>query len=123
MTGKVLYAVPFIVFGIIHFINAQAMGGYVPAYIPGGAFWVYVTGAVFIVAALAILLGKMTKELSLVLAIQLLVFVALIHIPGVLKGNQMNVSGMLKDLSLAGGALLIASMSTAAPAADPAQNM
>lgn len=45
LTSKIsryLYAIPFILFGVFHFLGAGDMAGMVP--IPGGVFWVYLTG-------------------------------------------------------------------------------
>ncbi len=38
------------------------------------------------------------------------VFVMTIHLPAIIGGGQMAMSGFLKDMSLAGGALLIAGL-------------
>jgi len=48
--GRFLYALPMAVFGIMHFMNGSAMSGMVP--IPGGVFWVYVTGAALVFSIL-----------------------------------------------------------------------
>ena len=40
--GKYLFAIPMVIFGLFHFLNASAMAGMVP--IPGGEFWIYLTG-------------------------------------------------------------------------------
>lgn len=36
--ARIIFAIPFAIFGIMHLTNADKMAGYVP--IPGGAFWV-----------------------------------------------------------------------------------
>ena len=46
----------------------------------------------------------------MLLAVLLAVFVMTIHLPAVFGGDQMAMGGMLKDISLAGGALLIAGL-------------
>ncbi|MFH6768681.1 hypothetical protein V8G56_08040 [Gaetbulibacter aquiaggeris] len=40
--GKYLYAIPMVIFGLFHFLNASAMAGMVA--ISGGVFWIYLTG-------------------------------------------------------------------------------
>jgi len=107
-----IYALPFAVFGLFHFMNAGAMKGYVPKFIPGGVFWIYLTGLALIAAAVSILTKKMAKLATLLLAIMLVIFVLTIHLPGL--GNpqtmQMSMTMLLKDLSLAGGALLLSGL-------------
>ena len=106
--GRWLFGLPLVVFGLFHFMNAGQMSGMVPGFIPGGAFWVYLTGLALILAAISIFMGKMTKLAGQLLALMLLIFVLTIHLPGALEGSQSSVSSMLKDLAMAGGALLAA---------------
>lgn len=105
--GRITFAVPFLVFGINHFMNAQGMGGMVPEFIPGGVFWVYLTGVAHILAAIAILIKKWVKIATVLLAIMLLIFALAIHLPGFMEGNQMELGNILKNIALAGGALVI----------------
>ena len=105
-SGKYLLAIPMAVFGIFHFMNGPAMAGMVP--IPGGVIWVYLTGAALIGAAAAIILDKKAKLASFLLAVLLLVFVLTIHLKGAMGGDQMAVMSLLKDLAIAGGALVFA---------------
>lgn len=107
--GKYLLAVPMAVFGIFHFMGANNMAGMVPSFIPGGVLWVYVTGAALIAAAVAIIIGKKAKLASFLLAVLLLVFVLAIHLKGAMGGDQMAMASLLKDLAIAGGALVFAS--------------
>lgn len=105
--GRITFAVPFLFFGISHFMNAQSMGGMVPGFLPGGVFWVYFTGVAHILAAIAILIKKYVKIATILLAVMLLIFALAIHLPGFLQGNQMELGNMLKNIALAGGALII----------------
>lgn len=105
--GKYLYAIPMVIFGLFHFLNSSAMAGMVP--IPGGIFWIYLTGLSLILAGISIIIQKLDEWSSLLLAVMLLVFVLTIHLPGVLAGgemSQMYMTNLLKDLALAGGALI-----------------
>jgi len=105
--GKYLYAIPMVIFGMFHFLNASAMAGMVP--IPGGVFWIYLTGLSLILAGVSIIMQKLDDWSSFLLAILLLVFVLTMHLPGVLAGGemaQMYMTNLLKDLALAGGALI-----------------
>lgn len=105
--GKYLYAIPMVIFGIFHFLNANAMAGMVP--IPGGLFWIYITGLSLILAGFSIIVQKQDDWTSFLLAVLLLVFVLTIHLPGVISGEemaQMYMTNLLKDLALSGGALI-----------------
>ena len=105
--GKFMFAIPMVIFGLFHFINAKAMVGMVP--IPGGVFWIYLTGLALILSAVSIIIRKYDDLASFLLAVLLLTFVATIHLPGVLSGGemaQMFMTNLLKDLALAGGALI-----------------
>lgn len=106
--GRWLFALPFIVFGLLHFMNAPAMAGMVPGFFPGGVFWVYLTGIAFITASISFIIEKRVHLAGQLLAILLLIFVLTIHLPAVIGGDQSAMSQLLKDAALAGGALLLA---------------
>ena len=103
--ARVLYAIPMAIFGLFHFMNGEQMAAWVPSFIPGGVFWVYLTGVALLAAAVAILIQKKARLASLLLAVMLLIFVLTVHLPGVLAGNEMSMPGLLKDVALAGAAL------------------
>lgn len=111
LIGKYLYALPFAVFGLFHFMNAGSMAGMVP--IPGGEFWVYFTGLALIAAAVSFVLNIKVRLAGTLLGVMLLIFALSIHLPGVMGADnpqamQMSMSALLKDLALAGGAFFIA---------------
>jgi uncharacterized membrane protein YphA (DoxX/SURF4 family) len=101
------------IFGAMHFMGADGMAGMVP--IPGGVIWVYVSGVALILAAVAIFLGKMDKLACVLLAVLLLLFVVLIHVPNAMSADaatkQMGMISAMKDLALMGGALMCAGQS------------
>jgi putative oxidoreductase len=109
--ATIAYALVIIVFGVTHFINTQEMRNFVPAFVPGGGIWVYITGTLLILAGIAILLNMQTRLAGILLAILLLSFALTIHLPKVLDGNSSGVGQIMKDIGLAAGALLIASRS------------
>ncbi len=109
--GKFLYALPLLGFGFGHLANANAMSGMVPSFIPGGVFWVYLTGVALILAVVAIVINKKAKLATMLLGIMLLIFALTIHLPGMLGGNEMSMPSLLKDLSLAGAAFMLSATS------------
>lgn len=111
--GRIIFGIPFLVFGINHFIYGSKMAGYVPSFIPGGVFWVYLTGLAMIAAAISIFTKRYIKLATLLLAIMLFIFVLTIHIPMVLNPETMMAAmpNLLKDVSLAGAALMLSGIS------------
>ncbi|MEL6672302.1 MAG: DoxX family membrane protein [Bacteroidota bacterium] len=114
--ARYLFAAPFAIFGLLHFMNASGMAGMVPTWIPGGEFWVYLTGTAMLAASVAIIIGKLDRQASFGLAALMGVYVLTIHIPGLINAADeaamgTAMSGMLKDLGLAAGALMMAARS------------
>lgn len=108
VTGKAAraaFALPFAVFGLFHFLNAGAMAGMVP--VPGGVFWIYFTGAALIAGSVGILTGILGRYAALGLAALLATFIVGVHVRGMSDPamQQTAIMGLLKDVSLLGGAL------------------
>jgi putative oxidoreductase len=108
-----LLAVVMIIFGFYHFINAHDLVVFVPDYIPGGIVWAYFVGAAFILVGIAFITNKMVKLAGYVLAVMLVIFILVIHLPNYLDaGNKemqsMALVNLLKDTAIAGFALHIA---------------
>lgn len=92
-------------FAIIHFTNADTMSGLLPDFMPGdGRIWVFITGSVFMAAALAIIFNKLKALACYLLAAMLLVFVFSLHLQPAMDGNP---GQLLKDTGLAMGAIII----------------
>lgn len=112
LIGRILFSLPLLAFGMGHLTGANNMAMMVPAWLPGGVFWVYVTGVALIAAAVAIIINKMTFQAALALAILFLTFALTVHLPGVLKGEgmmkTMAMVMLFKDIALTGAALVIA---------------
>ncbi len=108
--ARVLFALPFGIFGFFHFANGSAMAGYVPSFIPGGVLWVYLTGLALVLACISIIIQKYMKWSCMMLAVMLALFILLIHLPGAMAGNEASVPAFLKDLGLTGGALTYAGL-------------
>jgi len=107
--GKYFYAVPFIIFGIFHFMGAKDMAGLLGD-CPVGLYLVYFTGLALILAGVSIIIDKMARLATLLLAFMLFLFIVSIHIPAMMNAAgdmamQMSMMAALKDLALMGAAL------------------
>lgn len=81
--ARILYGLCPLVFGLSHFVYAQAASAMVPAWIPSPLVWTYFTGTAHVAAGMAILSGVLAQLAVRLLALMTLSFVLLIHIPGV----------------------------------------
>ncbi|MDR3715568.1 MAG: hypothetical protein P4L51_22390 [Puia sp.] len=111
--GIILYALVIGFFGINHFLNGIGMAKMVPGFLPGGVFWVYITGAALLAAAIAFLIDKQTRLAGLLLALFLILIVLTVHLPAVLNAQdesyrRLPMINLIKDTGLAAGALMIA---------------
>jgi uncharacterized membrane protein len=112
--GVILYALVIGFFGVNHFLHGTGLQNSVPRFIPYSIFWVYFTGAMLILAAIAFLIGKQVKLAGLLLALFLILIVLTVHLPALLNagGEESHVSlaltNIVKDTGLAAAALIIA---------------
>lgn len=111
--SRIVFGIPFLVFGVNHFMYPSAMTGMVPAFLPFRLFFVYFTGLALIGAGISIITGIQIKLSTLLLSVLLLLFVLLIHVPGLMNRStlQMSMAALLKDLGLAAAALYMSSTS------------
>lgn len=100
--GKYLLALPMAAFGILHFMNADAMAGMAPF---GGTLVIYFVGLCLVLFGVSVILGKYDKLAAVLLAVMLILFIAFLHFKSAMAGD---FGGMLKDLAIAGGALMYA---------------
>ncbi|MEX0772948.1 MAG: DoxX family protein [Balneolales bacterium] len=111
--GRIVFGIPFVLFGLLHFINNPDLTGVVPDFMPGPAFWVYITGVALVVGGSAIVVNQYTKTGGYLIAALMFLFVILLHIPGMFDEAtmQMAMNNFFKDFALGGGALIIAGLS------------
>jgi uncharacterized membrane protein len=114
--GRILYAMPFAVFGALHLSMSASMAATVPGWVPGPhVVWVYLTGVAMIASALAIAADRFSRIAGLVVAGLMALFVLTVHIPGLRDPAvaQMAMVALLKDTALLGAALMVAGRSRA----------
>jgi putative oxidoreductase len=108
--GRILFALPFAVFGINHFIMMDYYLGMITSFIPLGAYTIILTGLMLIAVSISIIIKKFIRLSTIILSILLFLFIATIHIPNLINGDSQTITliAMLKDISLMGGSLMIA---------------
>ena len=108
--GRILFALPFCILGLNHFFMLNYYVGIVSSFIPGGGFTIILTGIALITASISIIIKKYIQLSCLLLAALLLIFILVIHLPGLF--NQANhtiaLIELFKDTALMGSALFIA---------------
>jgi len=111
--GMIIYALVIAFFGINHFLVGTGMQNTVPSFIPGGVFWVYLTGAALIAAAIAFITGWQRSLAGYLLAAFLIIIVLTVHLPAIMHAPDMAarrfpLTNLVKDMGIAAGALMIA---------------
>jgi putative oxidoreductase len=100
--GKYLFALPMAIFGLLHFLHAEAMTGISPF---GGVIIVYLVGICLILFAISVFIGKYDKLAAVLLALLMIIFILIVHSDSAFTGDMQS---LLKDLAIAGGALMYA---------------
>jgi len=108
--GRILFALPFGIMGLNHFIMKSYYLGMVTTFIPGGGYTIIITGLALIAASISIIAKRFIQLSCLLLALLLLIFILTIHVPGLFDPatKMLAFIELMKDASLMGGALMIA---------------
>jgi uncharacterized membrane protein len=111
--GRRLFAVAFIAFGLLQFVYGDFVPGRPPAWpaqLSGGVIWAYATGAGFVVAGAAILIGRHATAAALSIAVLVFAWAVTRNTPIALA--DANFGGawtrLGKAVALTGGALAMA---------------
>src|SRR5450759_461985 len=107
--GRILFAAPFALFGINHFLMLDYYLGILTSFVPLGAYTIILTGIMLIVASISIIMKVHVQFSPLFLAILLFIFIVTIHIPHLFTDADKTITiiALLKDISLMGGSLMI----------------
>ncbi len=106
--GRILFALPFGLMGLNHFLMKNVFLGMMSSFIPGAGFTIWLIGAMLIIACISIISNKYVKTACFGLAGLLFLFIVTIHIPGLFTENwQLALVELLKDTGLLGGAIII----------------
>jgi putative oxidoreductase len=106
--AEILYAIAIGAFGLLHFRSAgdEFFKKTVPSFIPGNpSIWIYITGAAFLLAAIAIIINKYKREACYSLAVMMIIFILTVHLGPAI--HDYNFYQPLKDGGLAMAAIMI----------------
>jgi hypothetical protein len=113
--GRYIFAVPLVIFSVLHFKYAFFISNLIPRWIPERFFFANFVGLCFLCAALAIATGIRARLAGYMLAAMFLIWVAILHAPRVAasphNGNEW--TSMLIALAMAGCALAAAASAPA----------
>ncbi len=105
--AEVGYGLVMVAFGILHFKSAEmeVMQRSIPSWMPGSpSTLIYISGAAFVLAGIAILINKFKRIACYMLALMLLVFIVVVHGEKAIKGDFWQP---LKDAAIAMAAIMI----------------
>jgi uncharacterized membrane protein YphA (DoxX/SURF4 family) len=110
--GTILFILPVINYGILHFQLAKEVSTMVPAWIPGSLFWTYFAGAALLGSGLAILLNIKTRPIAALLGLMIFIWFIILHIPRVVStpiaDDEGEITSAFLALAYSGIAFLIA---------------
>jgi uncharacterized membrane protein YphA (DoxX/SURF4 family) len=108
--GRILFAVPFGILGINHFIMRDYYLGMLTSFVPGMGFTLLLVGLALIAVCVCLLINRFVKIACILLAFLLGLFIITIHIPNLFDPAKATVAliELMKDTALMGGALIIA---------------
>jgi uncharacterized membrane protein YphA (DoxX/SURF4 family) len=113
--GRILFAIPLVVFGIQYIALGKYQGGLppVPPWAPGGAVGAYLIGLVLLAAGISIISGKYARLSVLVIGVLFLLCVVFLHLPyhfSSILHNGNDRTRALEPLALSGAAFALAAI-------------
>ncbi|MFZ0456615.1 MAG: hypothetical protein WAM24_22890 [Ignavibacteriaceae bacterium] len=113
-TGMYIFGIPIGILGIIHFLMGSSIAAGLPSFFFAPIVWIYISGLALLAASISILTGKYTRLACLLLALLFFILVLTIDLPGFIMNSTsyIEIFMLLKDVTIGGGALVIAAVSS-----------
>jgi hypothetical protein len=99
--GPLLFSIPIICFGILHFLYAKEVSSLIPAWIPGPVLWAYLAGAGLLGSGVAITFKIKPGIMAIFLGTMILIWFIILHLPRVIAAPADEIGGEITSAFLA----------------------
>jgi len=109
----VLFGIPWIIFGIQHYMYADFVSTLVPAYMPWRLFWAYFTGTAMLAAGVSFIIRWEVQLAAFLLGCLMLLYLLMVHPPLLTKEPQVGQhwTRFMQDIAIMSAAFALAIVS------------
>lgn len=99
--GRILFSIPIISFGILHFLYAKDVAEYVPSWVPYRLFWAYLAGAGLLCSGIAIILKIKTGLAATLLGTMIFIWFIILHMPRMIGSSTADMGSEVTSAFIA----------------------